>query len=65
MVELRVGSPAGDRLARSESDSVTKTGKWVSEGEIFYMQDVTDGKSLTPDNTLATVTMNITTDGCP
>jgi len=64
VVEVRVGSPAGVQMGQSKSGDIVKTGKWVSDGMIFYLQDVSNGKSLTPDNTLATVTINITTARC-
>ena len=64
VVDVRVGSPSGAQLAHSSIDNTSTTGKWVTDGTIFYLQDVSDGKSLTPDNTLATVTVNLTTAGC-
>ena len=64
VVEVRVGSPAGDKLTHSQSNGTVKTGKWIDDGTIFYLQDVSDGRSLTPDHTLATITVKVTTAGC-
>jgi hypothetical protein len=64
LVDVRVGSPSGPQLAHSSIEMSSTTGKWVNDGTIFYLQDVSDGKSLTPENTLATVTVGVTTDGC-
>ena len=65
LVEVHVNSPNGDLLARTGANGTASTGKWVLNGMIFYLQDVTGGRSLTPENTLATTTVKITTSGCP
>jgi hypothetical protein len=64
LVDVRVGSPSGEQLAHSSIELSSTTGKWVNDGMTFYLQDVSDGKPLTPNNTLATVTVNLTTGGC-
>jgi hypothetical protein len=64
-VDVRVGSPAGAELVNSESNKAVKTGKWVNDGMILYLQDTSDGRPLTPDNTIAAVTVKTTTAGCP
>lgn len=63
-VEVRVSSPDGGLLAHTGPASTATTGKWVSNGTIFYLQDVTGGKPLTAENTVATLTVNVTTEGC-
>ena len=63
-VELRVGSPNGGLLSYSGPTSSAPTGKWVGNGTVFYLQDVSGGLPNTPDNTLATLTVNLTTEGC-
>jgi len=65
VVEMHVNSPSGDLLARTGANGTATTGKWVKDGIIFYLQDVSQGKSLTPENTLATFTAGITSAGCP
>ena len=63
--DVRVGSPGGDQLASKGESGYATTGKWVSDGTVFYLQDVTGGKTLTAENTLATVTAKVTREGCP
>ena len=65
MVEMHVNSPNGDLLARTGANGTATTAKWVTNGMIFYLQDVSGGKSLTPENTLATFTAKVTSAGCP
>ena len=54
-VQIRVGSPNGPLLASGSDRGSAQTGLWVSDGTTFYLQDVSDGKALTAENTLATV----------
>ncbi|HLR05836.1 MAG TPA: hypothetical protein VK117_08485, partial [Pyrinomonadaceae bacterium] len=58
-VEVRVGSPSGVLLASGASGKAT-TSKSVSDGTIFYLQDLSGKSPLT----LATVTVGVTTAGC-
>ena len=51
-VEVRVGSPDGALLSRGGAAGNATTGRWVQEGMLFYLQDVTNEKQLSPDNTL-------------
>ncbi len=59
-VEIHVGAPNGTLFAAGGSSGIATTGPWVTNGELFYLQDVTGGKPLTPANTLAVaiVTLN-------
>ena len=64
-VEVHVNSPAGALFARSGAGTWSSaTGKWVANGTVFYLQDVSGGLPLTSANTLATVTVALTTNGC-
>jgi hypothetical protein len=65
LVEMHVNSPNGDLLARTGANGMATTAKWVTDGMTFYLQDVTGGRSLTPENTLATFTAKVTSTGCP
>ena len=65
VVEMHVNSPNGDLFARTGANGTATTAKWVTNGMIFYLQDVTGEKSLTPANTLATFTAKVTSAGCP
>jgi hypothetical protein len=64
-VELRVGKPDGDLFAATLGNGNFATGKWVTNGMKFFLQDVSGGKPLTPENTITTITVNVTTEGCP
>lgn len=63
-VDVRVDSPNGGLLAHTGVPGTATSGKWVSNGTVFYLQDVSDGKPTTPENTLATLTVGVTTEGC-
>jgi hypothetical protein len=65
MVEVHVGTPDGQLLITAGGPGIKSTGKWVGAGTTFYLQDVTNGLPLTADNTIATVTVNVTNQGCP
>jgi hypothetical protein len=64
-IEVRVGRPDGDLFAKAVPDGSWKTGKWVGNGMVFYLQDVSGGKPLTAENTIATTVVNVTAAGCP
>ena len=52
-VEIHVGSPTGTLFAEGGSSGSAITGDWVTDGMVFYLQDVSGGKPLTSANTLA------------
>ncbi|HSB13722.1 MAG TPA: glycosyltransferase [Bryobacteraceae bacterium] len=56
-VEVRVGAPDGPLLSRTAGSGSTTTGKWVGDGMVFYLQDVSDRAPLTSEHVLATVTV--------
>lgn len=62
-VEVRIGSPDGPLLSRTGPLGSATTGTWVSNGMVFFLQDVTDGRPLTLANTLATVTVAVAIKG--
>lgn len=62
-LQVRIGSPNGTLFSTSPAASYP-TDKWAAEGMTAYLQDVSNGKPLTPENTLATVTFRVTSDGC-
>lgn len=64
-IEVRIGSPDGALFASAERGGSWSTGNWVINGTVFYLQDVSDGRPLMANNTLATVTVNVTDAGCP
>jgi 4-amino-4-deoxy-L-arabinose transferase-like glycosyltransferase len=64
LVEVRINSPDGALFARPGVSGKSTTGKWVNDGMTFFLQDVTGEKALTAENTLATASARLTTEGC-
>jgi len=58
-IEIHVNSPSGQLFAVGEKAGHAPTAKWVSNGMRFFLQDVTNGKPLTAQNTIAIVTMEV------
>ncbi|MEK6282048.1 MAG: hypothetical protein AABN95_16965 [Acidobacteriota bacterium] len=65
LIEVHVDSPDGPLFARQNSSGTAATGKWVTDGMVFYLQDISAGKSLKAENTLAAVKVGLTTAECP
>lgn len=57
-VEVRVGTPDGPLVSSAPSGTV-KTGEWVSDGMIFFLQNVAGGKPLTRQHTLDVVRVTV------
>ncbi len=58
-VEIRIGSPNGALFVGGGSRGSAQTGLWVPDGMTFYLQDISSGKPLTAENTLATVVVRL------
>lgn len=58
-VQVRVGSPTGGELSDGPGVGQALTGKWVQNGTIFYLQNVSGGLPLTSANTLAAITVYV------
>ena len=58
-VEIHVGSPDGDLFVGGGVRGSAETGLWVRDGMTFYLQDISGGKALTAENTLATVVVRL------
>jgi hypothetical protein len=58
-IEIHVGSPNGPLFAAGGNNGSAQTAAWVTDGTTFYLQDVTGGKPLTADNTLATLVVHL------
>jgi hypothetical protein len=57
-VEVRIDSPDGPLFARTGPGIFSqKTGEWVRDGTRFYLQNVSEGLLLTPENTLGIVVL--------
>ena len=61
-VAVRINSPDGALLGQTPGPGSVTTGPWVTDGMVFYLQDVSGGKPLTAANTLATIRMHLQTD---
>ena len=59
-VEVRVSAPDGPLLSRTGPAGTAVTGVWVTNEMTFYLQDVSSGKELTPNNTLDAITTYLT-----
>lgn len=57
-VELRVGSPTGNLLARGSSTGSATTGMWVRNGLRFYLLDASNG------NVIDDLSVGVTVLGC-
>ena len=64
-VEVHIGAPDGALFAQTKPNGTSKTGKWVRNGMVFYLQDISGGKPLIPENTIASLTVTVTSEGCP
>ena len=58
-IEIHVGSPNGELFTAGGNRGSAATGPWVSEGLTFYLQDVTAGRPLTSEHTLATLVAHL------
>ena len=56
-VEIRIGSSTGKLFAAVGRDGKAETGKWVTDGMQFFLVNGTE--------TLGTVTVGVTRQGCP
>jgi hypothetical protein len=65
-LQVRVGAPNGALFAASgPSSGPVATRKWVADGTTFYLQDTTGDLPLASENTVSTVTVKVTKEGCP
>lgn len=58
-VEIHVNSPSGPLINVGGAVGSATTGDSVTDGMVFYVQDVSGGKPLTAANTLATIHANV------
>jgi len=57
-VEVHISSPSGPLFSSGGSSGSATTGAWVSDGTVFYLQDVSNGNPLNSENTLKTLTVS-------
>jgi len=60
VIQIHVNSPTGPLFTDNGSSGSMMTGVWVNNGTQFFLQDVSNGKALTPSNTLAVLTVTTT-----
>jgi glycosyltransferase involved in cell wall biosynthesis len=58
-LEVRVGAPDGPLLLQAGSGGHTSTGPWVTDGTAFFLQDVSDGRPLSPEGTLDSAVVRV------
>ncbi len=58
-VEIHVGKPDGILLCRRAGSGFCDTGKWVTDGMTFYLQDASSLKPTDPAATLATLVVRV------
>jgi parallel beta-helix repeat protein len=63
VIEIHTDSPDGPLFTMQGNRGTIQTGPWVSDGLTFYLQDVTGGKPLTSDYTLATLVVHLQKSG--
>jgi glycosyltransferase involved in cell wall biosynthesis len=61
-IEVRVDSPDGTLLSHAGSSGCAKTGAWVRDGTMFYLQDVSAAAPRAASNTIAVITVNVITN---
>ena len=58
-VEVRIGRPNGALFVSGGSRGSAQTGPWASDGMTFFLQDISGGKPLTEENTLAMLVVRL------
>jgi len=59
-VEVHVGAHNRPPFSRTGPSGHVTTGKWMTDGIIFYLQDVLSGLPFSPENTLDRVVVKVT-----
>jgi len=58
-IEIHLNAPGGPLFAKGGPQGSAKTGKWVSDGMNFYLQDTSAKNALVLKNTISRVMVNI------
>ena len=64
-LEVRVGRPGGTLFIPAGPSGSEEVPRWVRDGTTFYLQNVSEGLPLTPENTLGSVTVRVRRVGAP
>jgi hypothetical protein len=59
LVEVHVNAPDGTLFASAKGPGQDQTGFWVKNGTQFFLQNVSEGKARTAENTVARVTVEV------
>jgi hypothetical protein len=59
ITEIHVGAPNGPELTRGGASGSATTADWVTDGMVFYLQDVSYDQPLTYASTIATQTVHL------
>jgi len=59
VVEIRIGSPTGQLFAMQGPTGSMMTGTWVQEGTTVFLVDVSNGKTASQANVLASVVLRL------
>jgi FkbM family methyltransferase len=62
-LEVHIDAPDGPLFSRSGPSGSATTGNWVIDGMTFFLQNVTDGRPLTTDHTIARISITFTSVG--
>jgi hypothetical protein len=62
---VHVNAPDGPVFSQTGNEGRSITGKWVTDGMVFYLQDGSSERPTAAANTIATATIKLTTAGCP
>ncbi|MBV9505664.1 MAG: hypothetical protein JO323_11745 [Acidobacteriia bacterium] len=58
-VEIHIDAPDGPLFAATRGPGHARTDRWVRNGMRFFLQDVSQGRPLTPENTLASTKIDV------
>jgi len=64
LVEVRVDAPNGALFAQTGPTGSAKTGNWVRQGTVFYLQNAATGAPVEATNTLAKLAVEVTPGAC-
>ena len=63
-LDIRLGSPDGKLWGSVASSGSAQTGRWVTDGMTFFVQDRQGEAPASPNSTLGFVVVHLTDQGC-
>lgn len=64
-IQVRIGAPDGSLLAFAGPVGKQKTGKWVNDGGLFYLQEATGDAPADFEHTIARLRVKVVDKPCP